>query len=109
VEVTNLTPPGVEPHDIELTADQVGALSEADLVIYLGKGFQPAVEDVISDAGESRRLDVLEGTANDPHVWLDPTMMAAIADRTASRLSEVDPANELSSQRNSKAVEGATS
>lgn len=43
VEVTNLTPAGVEPHDLELTPDQVDDLEDADVVLYLGKGFQPAV------------------------------------------------------------------
>lgn len=56
VEVENLTASGVEPHDLELSADQVGSLSEADLTVFLGGGFQPAVEDVVSGLDESRVL-----------------------------------------------------
>ena len=41
-EVVNLTPPGVEPHDIELTPSDVETIDDAELVIYLGGGFQPA-------------------------------------------------------------------
>src|SRR4029453_15228805 len=41
--VTCLPPPGVEPHDLELTPSQLGAIADADLVVYLGGGFQPAV------------------------------------------------------------------
>jgi zinc transport system substrate-binding protein len=115
-EVTDLTPAGAEPHDLELTASQVGALIEADLVIYLGEGFQPAVEDVITDLEAGRTLDVLSGRelleadhsedehddegdeheeeeAFDPHLWLSPTTFAGIAQDVGSKLAELDPAN----------------
>ena len=50
VDVTNLTAPGVEPHDLELAPDQAEAIATADVVLYLGEGFQPAVQDAIGDA-----------------------------------------------------------
>ena len=41
----DLTPPGAEPHDLELTAARRGARSTgASLVLYLGDGFQPGLE-----------------------------------------------------------------
>src|SRR5215207_8882165 len=49
VLVTDLTAPGVEPHDLELTPRQLGDVASADVVLYLGGGFQPAVEDAIAD------------------------------------------------------------
>ena len=56
VDVTNLTAPGVEPHDLELAPDQAEAIATADVVLYLGEGFQPAVQDAIGDAeGRHRR------------------------------------------------------
>ena len=47
-EVVNLTPPGVEPHDIELTPGDVETIRAAELVVYIGGGFQPAVEDAVA-------------------------------------------------------------
>ena len=44
VQVTNLTPAGAEPHDLELTPDQIDEILDADVVFDLGHGFQPAVE-----------------------------------------------------------------
>lgn len=98
VSVTNLTSPGVEPHDLELSAAQVAEISKADLVLYV-KGFQPAVDDAIAQQAADRAIDV---TANltllagddgaDPHVWLDPANMSAIGKTIASRLSSIDPA-----------------
>jgi len=104
VSVANLTGLGVEPHDIELTPQQVADLTDADLVLVL-HGFQPAVDDAVEQQqidGE-RLLDVAEVVrlreaeeqehehAVDPHVWLDPLNMVMIADAVAHRLAELDP------------------
>ncbi|HKY16579.1 MAG TPA: metal ABC transporter substrate-binding protein [Microthrixaceae bacterium] len=96
VEVTNLTPPGVEPHDLELSARDVATVTEADLSLYLA-GFQPAVDEATEPFDPARRLDVsdpgrVEG--NDPHVWLDPMRLASIAEAVTERLVELDPSHE---------------
>jgi len=106
VDVTNLTPPGVEPHDLELSPNEIEAIATADVVLYLGEGFQPAVEDAVGQA-EGNTVDLLHGmpvkegvpeeeqrgSATDPHVWLDPQLMSRIVDRVRSALTEVDPAH----------------
>src|SRR5438128_5629110 len=46
IAVTNLTPAGAEPHDLELSPRQVDLIEGAGLVLYLGHGFQPGVEKV---------------------------------------------------------------
>lgn len=56
--VVDLTKPGVEPHDAELSAEQVRTVSRADLVVYLGGHFQPVVERAVAGLG-SRAFDVL--------------------------------------------------
>lgn len=89
VSVRNVTPPAAEPHDIELTSSQVVALSEADLILYIGGGFQPAVDDVVADIGD-RAVDV-SGGGSDPHVWLSPLQLAEIGRQTAEHLERVDP------------------
>ena len=58
VDVTDLTAGGGEPHDLELTPRQVGALGAADLVVY-SAGFQPAVDEAVEQQAEDRALDVL--------------------------------------------------
>jgi zinc transport system substrate-binding protein len=89
VHVVNLTPAGAEPHDLELAPSDIEAIDGAQLVLYLGHGFQPAVEKAAEDrSGPS--LDLLagqrlaapgeeEGAGVDPHVWLDPVRFARIA------------------------------
>jgi zinc transport system substrate-binding protein len=109
VTVDNLTKPGAEPHDLELTPRQVLAISEADLAIYL-KGFQPSVDEAIQQNKPAHTLEVStvvpltrpappeEGEdqnrahlSGDPHVWLDPTKLATVARAVGDQLAAVDP------------------
>ena len=87
VAVTDLTPSGAEPHDLELTTDQVDAIEDADVVLYLGGGFQPAVEEA-AERAKGTAVDLLpSGDQGDPHVWLDPVRMAAIVERVRDALA----------------------
>lgn len=93
VDVTSLTPPGVEPHDLELSAQQVAQIAEADLVVYV-RGFQPAVDEAVDQQASGRAIDVsaaLPLLADDPHVWLDPANMSAIGRVVADRIRELSP------------------
>ena len=97
VSVVNLTPPGVEPHDLELAPGDVKRIADADLVLYLGGGFQPAVEEAAQRS--SRPVDLLEGldvqAGGGPHVWLDPLRYAEIVERLGRLLDDEDAASAL--------------
>jgi zinc transport system substrate-binding protein len=80
-DVVNLTPPGVEPHDLEFSPSDVETIREAELVVYLGGGFQPALEDAL-ESREGRSLDLLR-PGEDPHIWLDPIRFAQAVERIA--------------------------
>lgn len=111
VEVVNLTPAGSEPHDIELTSRQVDQLEDADVVLYVGQGFQPAVEEIAErrergtvdlgaavglQAGAAQELAGADGGGSDvdPHFWLDPQLMAKAAREVAAALVEASPADD---------------
>lgn len=111
VEVVNLTPPGVEPHDLELTTRQVDRIEDAALVILLGGGFQPALEEAaerrsgptllvldaleLDDHGDEEADDDGHGHGDgDPHVWLDPSAMVEVAEVIAAALAEAVPDDE---------------
>ena len=85
VSVENLTPPGAEPHDLEVSPSDVSKIKSADLVLLLGHGFQPQLEDA---AGSGPEVVALLDTPaldlhpdGDPHVWLDPIRYMKIVDR----------------------------
>ena len=93
IDVIDLTPAGVEPHDLELTAQQVAQIAEADLVLYI-PGFQPAVDEAVAQQAGDRALNVTQGIdmiPGDPHVWLDPANMTIIGNDIAARLSASFP------------------
>jgi zinc transport system substrate-binding protein len=99
VDVKNLTPPGAEPHDLEVSPQDVAEVRDADLVLLLGHGFQPQLEDAAGDADNvALLLDTpgLEVHSNeDPHVWLDPVRYARVVDRIGQLLGKQAAAREL--------------
>ena len=117
--VTNLTTPGREPHDLELSISATVDLAEAALVVYLD-GFQPAVDDAVGTNAAGATLDAAdaielrpiadhgdEGHTDekhaeddghdhgdlDPHFWLDPLLMADLTEAVAEELADLDPEN----------------
>jgi zinc transport system substrate-binding protein len=103
VDVANLTPAGAEPHDLELTPEQIDQILDARVVFELGHGFQPAVERAAEQrAGPAVQL--LAARTKDPHVWLDPVRMAAIVRRVQRELTRVDPAGRTLYARNARRV-----
>jgi zinc transport system substrate-binding protein len=105
VTVSNLTAPGVEPHDLELTPRQAEQLEETDLAVYV-KGFQPAVDAAVP---ASRGFDVTTVTpldGEDPHVWLDPTRLARIATALGERLAGIDAGNAAAYRERAAALAG---
>jgi zinc transport system substrate-binding protein len=123
--VQNLTEPGAEPHDVELSPRQVADIAGADLVIY-EKSFQPAVDAAVEQEGGDHVLDTAtvvplqpleEGHDHseseedghghgelDPHVWLDPRNVASIAGEVTARLAEADPAHRTDFEANLAAL-----
>ena len=106
VEVTTLTQPGQEPHDLELSVARTAEVADADLVVY-GEGFQPAVDEAVETSGPAAVVaasellssgpDAIPGgkpaqlIEDDPHFWLDPEAMASVAEEVAAQLGEIDP------------------
>jgi zinc transport system substrate-binding protein len=96
LRVVNLTPPGAEPHDVELSPRDVERIRDADVVIY-ASGFQPAVDDAVRDR-HGPSLDVLREGERDPHVWLDPVRFAAVVRDIGTALGRVEPAEDLAEE-----------
>lgn len=135
VDVENLTPAGTEPHDLELTPDQVADLEDADVVLYLGQGFQPAVAEIAErrdeasfdlleelplESGASEALEAQEAAEEgegeaeeegheesglDPHFWLDPQLLIEAVHEIEAALSDASPDDADTFRANAQAYE----
>ena len=105
VTVSNLTPAGAEPHDLELSPAQMDRLLDADAVFVMGRGFQPAVEKAAQQR-DGVTVDVLDGLprVTDPHVWLDPVLMQDIVRAVQRGLTKADPKGASTYARNADAL-----
>ena len=117
VQVESLTPVGVSPHGVELSAEVLEGLENSAAVLYLGRGFQPAVEKAVASLPSSvvrvdmladRQMlpidaavpgleddvdgEVLDGGV-DPHVWVDPVRFAAMATDIEAAMVALVPAD----------------
>jgi zinc transport system substrate-binding protein len=130
VEVSDLTKPGVEPHDLDLTPQQIGKLGESDAIVYL-KGLQPAVDSAVEQSGVENVADAAALTSleehgtevdghhhttgdnhshseaeggKDPHLWLDPVKYAEAAKGVNKTLAKADPDHKADFQKNTDAL-----
>jgi zinc transport system substrate-binding protein len=85
VEVATLLTPGSSPHTFEPTVEQARAVSEADLMVFVGGGLDNwAVK--LGTAGEKTVLleimallakeeDSDAAFTDNPHIWVDPVLV----------------------------------
>lgn len=109
VEVTNLVPVGGEPHDFEPSPRQIVAVTEADVALYMGQGFEPWMEDLKTELSAkgvvavevNASLPVIQFSQEeqtdaeehvyDPHTWLDPLMMQEMVSMILDAFTTADP------------------
>jgi zinc transport system substrate-binding protein len=101
-EVVDLTHPGQEPHDLELSVRQTAQLVDADVVVY-ERGFQAAVDQAVDQSGPAHVVDAARSgrvVDDDPHFWLDPTRLSRVAGAVEKELAATDPAHRADYARN---------
>jgi len=121
VAVSALTKPGVEPHDLELTSQDVAGLRRAALVLYLG-GLQPAVDTAVAQQASATGFDVatvanldltgrdgassapVDDAGRDLHFWLDPQRLSTVGTAVGERLAQLDPAHAADFRANAAAL-----
>jgi zinc transport system substrate-binding protein len=107
-DVVDLTPPGVEPHEYEMTVRQVAQVDLARVGFY-ESGISPSVDQAMANDSPDHTLDVadvvhlaapvagsgVESTSNDrdPHFWLDPVLMQQATRALAGTMAGADPAH----------------
>lgn len=115
--ITNVTPPGIEPHDFEPTSPDVAKIYGSKLFIFNGNGVDawaeklaPQLENYhvtvikMSDRIESLKPSSESEEGSDPHFWLDPINMSTQTDIIADALIQIDPANTEEYNKNRAAL-----
>ncbi len=106
-DVFNITPAGIEPHDYELTAQDIARIENSRLLILNGGGLEPWANNINQSIDSNRAIVVVAGEgwdANlieengqnivvDPHVWLNPVLAKQMVNKIAGGFAEADPAN----------------
>ncbi|MFI1766044.1 metal ABC transporter substrate-binding protein [Streptomyces sp. NPDC020800] len=128
VHVTTLTSPGQEPHDLEISPQQIAGLQESDAVLYL-KNLQPSVDAAVAQSPVKTKIDAaslttLEQHGNevgghaaahdthqgeepggrDPHIWLDPVRYAQVAEGVGKAFEKADPKHAADYRKNTTAL-----
>lgn len=91
---------GGDEHEMALKPSQMGAVSEAGLVVWVGEELTHELGHAL-EAVDVPKLGLLEQTATqdyagggvNPHAWLSPAVAKAWLGLIAARLSEIDPEN----------------
>ena len=121
VDVSLLVPQGIEPHDWEPTINDVQRISEADLIIINGVGFESWIHDIeeinpdVSIIDSSKGIEIIEWekheeehdeheeeqhgahdehSLGDPHIWLNPVLAKVQVKNIADGLTKFNPENE---------------
>ncbi|MGO4614333.1 zinc ABC transporter substrate-binding protein [Nocardia sp. 2YAB30] len=89
-----ITDPNADPHSHETSAVESAELSDADLVVYNGGGYDEFAEKAV--AGRNKRtVDAFESRVDksdeNEHVWYDVRTVGVVADRIAAQLGELNP------------------
>lgn len=122
--VTSIIPLGAEPHDWEISPQQIPEITEADMIVYNGIGFDTwlgqeeqfhnlLLVDVSKDLQlignkqqqESKKIEYNEKykehkSVYDPHIWLDPILVKNISKTINNALIKLDPTNTDSYKQN---------
>jgi len=130
VNVINLIPTGVEPHDWSPKSRDIQNLSKAQMFVYLGAGFEGWVHDTLNSLPKDSKLAVVEASKDvpllaaaeeehnhqeektdakghshdeseyDPHVWLSPVNAKTMAKHIKDQLVALDAAHQSDYEAN---------
>lgn len=127
VHVINLVPTGVEPHDWTPKSRDIKNVTQAELLLYLGAGFEGWIGDTLSSLPKDARVTPVETSKGiallpaseeaheahaheggkehaeseyDPHVWLSPLNAKTIAGNIKDALVRADAAHKAEYEAN---------
>lgn len=105
INVNNITPTGAEPHDYDLTPQDVIEIQKSRLLILNGS-IEPWGNKIKNNLNGSNTQILIAGEnldgqkikeegqmVTDPHIWLSPKLAKVESERIADELIKIDPSN----------------
>jgi ABC-type Zn uptake system ZnuABC Zn-binding protein ZnuA len=104
--VAALMPIGIDPHSFEPTPQDVASVTESDILIVNGAGFEAFLSKLLQNAGGQHRVieaaaglaprtpqgeEISQEHEGDPHFWLDPRSVIKYVENIRDGLSQADP------------------
>ena len=106
IALTVLLPVGADPHTYEPRPQDVAAIHDAQVVFLNGLELEHSLEPIIAANATGKVIEVSDGiealpfaestgvmehTAGDPHVWMDPNNVIQWVENIRETLTEIDP------------------
>lgn len=107
INLKNIMPPAVEPHDWEISTQDIVDLENADALIYNGSGLENWIDKVKNTLqNQIEYIDLTKDMQikNDPHVWLNPLLAKKQFKKIYKSLSKIDVQNQNYYKENYLAV-----
>jgi zinc transport system substrate-binding protein len=124
ITITQILPPGADPHDYEPTPNDAVALKNGRIFFYAGPFLEPWAADLAASSNPDIKLvtfaDAISvpeydqmknryagfpNMSQDPHLWLSPQLTEYYVAHVARELSEIDPENASDYQNNAAEFE----
>ena len=110
VDIVTLIPPGSSPGNYEPTAQEMEKFSDSSLYFSIGVPTEEA--NILPNVGDVKVISLQDEVAGvykdrtfesgerDPHIWLSPKRVKAMIDTIVSKMSEMDPENKETYEKN---------
>lgn len=93
------------PHYFHLKHAQLSLLHQADLIISVHPNFEIGLGKALKNIAANKRLIVNDENLPNPHIWLSVDKMQDFAKRVLKKLTEIDPENTKTYQKNQKRLD----
>jgi zinc/manganese transport system substrate-binding protein len=108
---TLLDSPTADPHEYEPTTLDAGTISEADIVIENGLGYDAFADKLIAASPNAARTVLNAGTlgghrlGDNPHVWYETRTLRRVVDAIGAELAQRKPAHAGTIARRTRAID----
>ena len=115
LKVDSLIPIGLDPHNFEVTPQDVARIADSGLLVENGFNLENWLKPVLENTGGKQiTIEAAKGLTGrsphpgepvgemDPHFWMDPTKVITYIENIRVGLSQIDPGGESAYRQNAE-------